>query len=120
MKLLYKFLISFLLFSFNNISAKAIDVDIEPLVKYIASAEKCYESIPLIPNFKMLDESGAWYKIGEAMFSVRTSRNYKSSVTEMYSLEPIIRFYKTLEYSGVDTEICTESLNEVYKENIKN
>ena len=54
------------------------------------------------------------------MLLVRTSRNTKSSVTEMYSLGPIIEFYKTLEYSGVDTEICTESLNEVYIENIKN
>ena len=120
MRPLYTFLISLLLFSFNNTSAKAIDVDIEPLVKYIASAEKCYDSIPLTPNFKMIDESGAWYKIKKAMLSVRLSRNIKSSVTEMYSLGPIIEFYKTLEYSGVDTEICTESLNEVYKENIKN
>ena len=120
MRPLYTFLISLLLFSFNNTSAKAIYVDIEPLVKYIASAEKCYDSIPLTPNFKMIDESGAWHKIGRDMLLVRTSRNTKSSVTEMYSLGPIIEFYKTLEYSGVDTEICTESLNEVYIENIKN
>ena len=119
MKLLYRFLTLFLLFSFNT-NAKALFVDIKPLIKYIASAQKCYDSIPLTANFKILEESGAWHKIGVAMNSVRAQRGIKDSNTGMHRLKPVVDFYNTIEYSGVDTEICTEGLYEVYKENIKN
>ena len=115
MKLLYTFLISFLLFSFKTMSAKAAEVEIKNLIRYIASAEKCLDSIESLSNFKVIKESGAYDKIRGMWVPVMTSRNYKP-----YSIKSLILFYKEVEYSGVNTESCTEGINELYIENIKN
>ena len=119
MKLLYRFLILFLLFSFNNTNAKAKEVEIEALVKYIASAEKCEASIPSISNFKIVRESGAWEKIGKAILNVRLERNYQLS-SGLYDTSSIINFYKQIEYATIKTESCAKGLNEFYNEVIKN
>ena len=63
MKLLYTFLISFLLINFNNTSAQTIEVDIEPLLKYIDDAQKCTDSIKYMPNFKEKVGHEVWLEI---------------------------------------------------------
>ena len=119
MKLLYTFLISFLLINFNNTSAQTIEVDIEPLLKYIDDAQKCTDSIKYMPNFKEKVGHEVWLEIMEYMSLARRSRNFKQS-SGLYSLRSIINFWLAIERFGVDTVICIESKEVLIKDIFKN